>query len=194
MDATSPLNQKKRQRKHTLKQATLFFSILFTASSSLSYDKLEKLKNKEGYVLLPLMISGATPRTVILKSQSLFGENYRFDNIKTGMNYRIIKLPVGKYKWSRIKLNSRYYFDLKDENYLVIVKENTINYSGHLAIDINDEFGTAQYKYVNRSTQAMVELNSCCSSITSLYPTIYTGDFEDPFINYYEKILSEGRR
>jgi hypothetical protein len=168
------------------------YCILFFSLSSLADNNIEHLNVNEGYAILPLVISGTIPETITIEGSAVFAESYTVKRLKAGNNYELIVLPAGEYKWTKIRVNKSYYFDLEDHEFILTVRKNNINYGGHLIIDINSQFGTAKYNYVNRSSQIIKELEDCCNTIMPKYPLIFTGDSEDPFIDFYRNAVSEG--
>ena len=159
------------------------FCFLIMSFYSLAQDNPKEPTEKEGYVALPIIISGATPESISITGASFFDSGYKIKELVSGNNFKLITLPVGNYKWKRIKLNDSYYFNLEDLEFNISVKKGVVNYSGHLIIDINNRYATANYRYINRSSQTLEELKSCCEEIISDYPLVFTAKSQDPFID-----------
>ncbi|ACA88518.1 hypothetical protein [Shewanella woodyi] len=156
-------------------------------------DNLESLDENEGYVILPLVISGMLPKSITLEEASVFGNSYKVKDIKIGENFELITLPAGDYKWTKIQINKSYYFNLEEYGYDIKVNKGVVNYGGHLIIDFNAQFGTARYNYVNRSSQVIKELESCCDNLMSKYSLYFTANSEDPFIDFLKSTKVGGR-
>jgi hypothetical protein len=168
------------------------YCILFISFNCFSENDLESLGENEGYVLLPLVISGMLPESVTIEEAGVFGDSYRVRKLKAGENFELIILPVGDYKWTKIKVNESYHFNLEEHEFSLTVNKGIINYGGHLIIDINSQFGTAKYNYVNRSSQAIKELENCCKNILSKYSLSFASNSEDPFIEFLRSATTEG--
>jgi hypothetical protein len=168
------------------------YCILFISFNCFSENDLASLGENEGYVLLPLVISGMLPESITIEGAGVFGDSYRVRKLKAGENFELIILPVGDYKWTKIKVNKSYHFNLEEHEFSLTVNKGIINYGGHLIIDINSQFGTAKYNYVNRSSQAIKELESCCKNILSKYSLSFASNSEDPFINFLRSATTEG--
>lgn len=160
--------------------------------SSLAENDLKVPTEKEGYVALPIVISGATPKSVTISGEGVFDSNYKVIELEPGENFRLITLPEGNYKWKKVKLNNNYYFNLKDLEFSVSVKKGVINYGGHLILDINDRYATVNYRYINRSSQTIEALESCCATVMSNYPLVFSAKSKDPFIDAINKVTTGG--
>ncbi|WNC69929.1 hypothetical protein RI845_07270 [Thalassotalea nanhaiensis] len=169
----------------------IIYCILFLSFNCLAENNVEHLGEDEGYVILPLVISGMVPESIILEDSDIFGASYKVKKLKAGENFELIILPAGEYKWSKIKVNKSYYFNLEESEFNLTVKKDKINYGGHLIIDINSQFGTANYNYVNRSSQVIKELEDCCKTLTTQYSLTFTGKSEDPYIEFYRSATTE---
>jgi len=168
------------------------YCIIFISFTCFAESELENLSENEGYVLLPLIISGMVPESITLKEDKFFGHSYIAENLELGENFKLITLPAGDYTWTKIKINHNYYFDLDKQGFSLTVKKGVINYGGHLIVDINQMFETAKYNYVNRSSQAIDELQNCCVNLISDYSLIFSGGTEDPFIDFLSNASMKG--
>ena len=162
--------------------------LLFSCFNAFAYEEL--LPN-EGYVVIKIIIKETLPESIKLKSNKFSGENYTKSDLKEGDNFELIKLPAGEYHWSRLnELNGRY-FNLDEHKFSFKVVAGKINYGGHLLVDINTRFGTANFDYVNRSSTVIDQLEGCCSELLNSIPLIYTGTSVDPFIEFYQGISNK---
>lgn len=150
---------------------------------------MSALKDDEGYVVLPIIIDGYPPYNVLLEEKGAFGTSYKVRDIVAGLNFSVIKLPAGHYRWSRINFRSDHYFGIKDNGFNINVKPGVINYGGHLVIDINYRFASARYNYVNRSSSVIDELSTNYQDIYAKYSLEFAGVSPDPFIDFYRGLI-----
>ncbi|WP_444905212.1 hypothetical protein ACJJIU_11210 [Microbulbifer sp. CnH-101-E] len=155
-------------------------------------DMIPPLSPGEGYAILPLSIHGTPPKSVKLQDPKSFGKSFIFKSPATGNNFKIIKLPAGNYRWTKVIANRNYLFNLKEKQFDLIIHEGAINYGGHLTIDINWTFGTATFDYLNRSSETIEELESCCQKLLEQHPLTFTGNTKDPFIKFYLETIQMG--
>jgi hypothetical protein len=173
-----------------MKFLSCFILLLCVSFYCLAENDIGPLGENEGYVILPLVVSGLIPESVTIADSNLFGNSYKVENIKGGNNFNIIRLPAGEYKWSKVRLHKSHYFNLKDKEFNLTVKSGVINYGGHLIVEINPEFGTANLNYVNRSSQIIKELEECCINLMVKYQLTFAGNSEDPFIEFYRAVIA----
>ena len=166
----------------------LLFSLFLTLPCQ-AEQHFDDLKEDEGYLVLAVNIEGMIPKSLKLASKATFGSGYTMDSLAFGDNLKIIKLTAGEYTWERLKINRTYRFDLDDEAFSVNVEAGKINYSGHLLVNIYQQFETASFNYVNRSSLVFDELRNCCDALNKKYPLVFTGESQDPFIDFYSNLV-----
>jgi hypothetical protein len=177
--------------KHYYINLNMNFKLLIILFFSFNACAYEKLSANEGYVAINIIIKQGVPESIKITSINFLGESYTKSDLKEGDNFELIKLPAGDYYWSRLNIFNGRYFNLKENKFSLKVVAGKINYGGHLLVDINQKFGTANLNYMNRSSTVIDQLDTCCSELLNAIPLIYTGTFVDPFIEFYQNISSK---
>lgn len=160
----------------------------------------------EGYVILAVVSTGSTPESLKLEERAFFGNSHTFRDLADGENIDLVRLPAGEYHWTRADLighvyvtfkgerreisSPRYHFDLDDGRFTLTVREGVINYGGHLLVDLSS--GTGYIHYVNRTSQALNALERCCNALLEKYPFVVPASYEDPFLQFYRKLVVGG--
>ena len=165
------------------------FLLFLLSNTAFAEDAIETLEKNEGYVVVPIIIRDEIPWSIRLKGKKMFGGSYTARDLSSGENFQVVKLPAGQYQWSRINLVSDFYFDLENHSFNLTVKPGVINYGGHLILNINRRFGTAQYDYVNRSSLVIEQLTDKFYTLSQQYNLEFTGHSPDPFISHYQNII-----
>ncbi|BBM03551.1 hypothetical protein [Microbulbifer sp. GL-2] len=164
----------------------LFYIFLYLASQDgLAKEFIEPLSPGEGYAVLALVISGEVPKSVKIQTPKLFGKSYLFEDLSDGNNFKIIRLPAGEYRWTKVTTNRNSYYKIKEKEFNLNIQEGSINYGGHLTINTNWQFETAEFDYINRTSQTIEELEKCCLTLLNEYPLLFTERAKDPFIKFY---------
>lgn len=171
----------------------LFFSLFALISLNVQSNTLEPLDDDEGYLVVATNIDGFVPRHLTLSGESIFQGGYLMDELKIGNNIRIIKMKAGSYHWSKLKINKTYLFKLEEDKYILNVEAGKINYSGHLIVNVYPQFGTADFRFVNRASQVFDEIESCCENLLEQTPLLFNGTGVDPFVDYFSGLkIKEG--
>lgn len=173
----------------------IFFSLFYLISFNSLSNMLDPLNDNEGYLVVATNIDGFIPRHFTLSGESIFQGSYLMDELTFGDNIRIIKMKAGTYHWSKLKINNTYSFKLEEDKYTLKVEAGKVNYSGHLIVNVYPQYGTANFRFVNRVSQVFDEIENCCDSLLENTPLIFNGTGADPFVDYFSRLkIKEGNK
>ncbi|WP_417347066.1 hypothetical protein [Ferrimonas sp.] len=161
------------------------FTSIFFSSFCWSLDAPPPLEEGEGYVFVVIHTPWKSIKSVSLHSVDFFGDSEVIEDLEYGENIRLIKLKEGKYSYSKIKLDNRYYIKFDESDFTVDVSAGSINYGGHFFI-YSPSYTRFRFQYVNRISAVLDELESCCEDLLEQYDLRYRGRYPDPFMEFYE--------
>lgn len=167
---------------------TLFYSLLAFNCLNINSHALDALEDDEGYLVVAANIEGYIPRNLTLSGESIFQGGYLMEELTLGNNIRIIKMNAGIYHWSKLKINKTYLFELEEDKYSLKVEAGKVNYAGHLIVNVYPQYGTADFRFVNRASQVFDEMKDCCAELLEQKSLVFNGTGADPFIDYFSEL------
>lgn len=166
--------------------AIVFLSVscLFTADAiGREFKAGDEVKVKDGDGLLVVNISSEAFIDVVKieRMGSLFG-GASLTRLGRGDNVRLIELPAGDYRWSRIDMQYMAYLNIrKDARFQFKVEPGVINYPGDLDIEYAGSGGRYHTNVSDRAGRAMVNLDSLYPGVRQKFPLRYQGALPDKF-------------
>jgi dipeptidyl aminopeptidase/acylaminoacyl peptidase len=156
----------------------------FTADAIGSQFKAgEEVKVKDGNGLLAVDINTTNAYVNVVKVErvgSLFGGT-SLTGLGLGDNVRLVELPAGTYRWSRVDMNGAYLHIRDDERFQFKVEPGVINYPGDLDIQSTGS-GNRYYTTVSdRAGRAMSNLDTMYPGVRHKFPLRYQGALPDGF-------------
>ena len=166
------------------------FIVLVSVCSHSSFA-LEPLDKDEGYILIAIYIeSGYLPTKVTLEGSG-WGNDITVKNFKGHENYRLLPVEAGTYKFSRLYLDKRNYFDLEDREFVINVVPGNIKYAGDLSVQtgMNSGFSGsildgAAFFFNNKSSLALNYLERNNLEVLSEFDLHYSGQQRDHFFDF----------
>ena len=171
-----------------MKKLSIFIILI---SLTINTFAIEKLKKNEGYLLVALNVEkGYLPKYVELSGEGLFSKTIKLDSLQPYLNYWLVRVKSGTYRWEKIFFNKRLYLDIDDSNYDIKVKSGKINYGGHLSLysemnsSRNEILGGARLNFNNKSSKALSYLEYEYTELLQNYELVYSGSEKDHFFNF----------
>ena len=168
-----------------------FFSLVFVCACAFfatdaigsQFKPGEEVKVKDGNGLLAVDINTANAYVNVVKIErvgSLFGGT-SLTGLGLGDNVRLVELPAGTYRWSRVDMNGAYLHIRDDERFQFKVEPGVINYPGDLDIEYTGS-GNRYYTTVSdRAGRAMSNLDTMYPGVRHKFPLRYQGALPDGF-------------
>jgi dipeptidyl aminopeptidase/acylaminoacyl peptidase len=124
---------------------------------------------------------------------SMFGGT-TLTGLAGGTNIRLIELPAGDYRWSRIDLPGRLrYLHVRDDaRFHFRVEPGSINYAGDLCVTLATG-GSERYAITvtNRAARMLVHLDRTWPGARRSYPLRYAGPSPDHFLQFAANELGD---
>jgi len=126
------------------------------------------------------------------------GNGIAVDRIPAGGSLRLVILPAGAYRWSRIDLASgvpgyRYWIQMRrDPHWEFRVEAGAMCYAGALLLEHDSGPGRAQRLFpriVNRSSTMLDLLERKHPELLLRHPLRYTGRGRDDFLSAYQTVV-----
>ncbi|WJG10541.1 hypothetical protein [Aliiglaciecola sp. LCG003] len=156
--------------------------------SSIKQDVDVELEHDAGYLLLGVDSNSD------LDSIKIYGaDNIRLtrEDLRSGTQYILIDLEAGDYHIGNIKLNYFWYIDLEEGYWDFTVRRGEISYIGHLEVKSRSSLWMLQsqsdVELVNRSTEALLFMESQFPTILENRTLNYTGPSSDPFLRLMQE-------
>lgn len=149
-------------------------------------DLDEPLKEGEGYLFVAISMNNFAIDLLSIDGGGSFfyAHDFRGQELQSGINYKIIKLPEGEYYWRKIVLQNGSYFNFGKTEFPISVKAGYVNYGGWFVGSVKGT-NSASFEVINRASAAIQRLEYCCQEMTETYPIRYGGGGEDPYLSYY---------
>lgn len=162
---------------------TMLYFILVFCAPALAQGEQE-LAGNEGYLVVSLKVSGIGFEALWIRRNGAVGEGYTFtnQNMYRGINYVVIKAKAGRYSWGRLKTVNVGGRGLEKGMFDFVVSPGKINYGGHMVIEYL--YMRPSIKLLNRASQAINHMTSCCQSLLDKYEFQYVAGEADPFLQY----------
>lgn len=154
-----------------------------------SHIDLLDLRNNQGYAVISINKNfNSYSATFILESESFLGGELRIGPLNNYRYLTIHKLNIGEYYWDRVNLkgigNTKYYFDIKENEHQFTVKPNKINFTGQLLFQIINNKGFAEIS--ERSSYVLDDLESKYPYLSKKYRLTNGFSINDPFLDFYK--------
>jgi dipeptidyl aminopeptidase/acylaminoacyl peptidase len=149
------------------------------------------LKPGNGLVALDVTSAGDILSVEYNEARSAFGAA-KLTGLGSGRNIRLIELPAGEYRWSRVNLPFNYYLRVRnDARFHFIVVPGQITYAGSLAVQASGRAGNYAMSVVNRSAQIMIDLDRAFPGMRAQFGMEYRGAFPDRFVPFAQHEFGE---
>ena len=171
---------------------TLYIALMV---NNLFAKSIGELSDREGYVILRVVVNGESPRfnniPTGIKSIDVKGaKRQTIEGIYQGQNSYLVKLPAGKYEWSKLFLSNGV-MDLEDSKFEFDVIANKINYGGDLLIDIVGGYQT-RLDYANRASFARTFMEREYQELLQQFDMVYTGLSRDSYFDFVNTLHKKG--
>lgn len=151
----------------------------------------DTLKKDEGYILIAIYVeSGYLPTKITLEGTG-WGNDITIKDLEGYNNYRLLAVSEGTYKFDRIYLNRKNYFNIEEQEFELKVVAGKVNYAGDLSIQTGMNSGHsgstldgAMFFFNNKSSQALKYLEKNHIEHLKNYPLNYSGRQRDHFFDY----------
>lgn len=174
----------------------LSVSMLFGCAQKLeglSKDVDIKLLENSGYLLIGIDTNRDLHSIVIGGEKSLILTD---KDLQFGSHYILVHVPAGDYQFEDIKFGRYLYMELEEGYWNFEVKSNQVSYVGDLSVK-TEGFWTvvsADILLENRSTAALLFLESKFPNILQSRKVRYSGPGEDSFLEYAEGLQTDKER
>ena len=153
-------------------------------------DGVNELKDDEGYLLVAISMHGIWYETITIDGGGSlwYAHDFTRDELADPVNFKLIKLPAGRYFWKKIKLFNDRFYDFDKSQYPMTVEAGRINYGGHFR---GESVGKrrAVYQQLNRVTSAIDLLESKYPDLLRKYPMRFGAPGTDPFVDHYFSVI-----
>lgn len=171
----------------------LSVSMLFGCAQKLeglSKDVDIKLLKNSGYLLIGVDTNRGLHSIVIGGEKSLVLTD---KDLQYGSNYILVNVPAGEYQFEDIKFGRYLYMELEEGYWDFEVKPHQISYVGDLSVKTEGYWSvvSADILLENRSTAALLFLESKFPNILKSRKVRYSGPGEDSFLEYVERLQAD---
>ncbi|WP_346836810.1 hypothetical protein [Microbulbifer sp. SAOS-129_SWC] len=164
---------------------SLMLSACVTRVDAIKRDKDIGLAKDEGYLLIAVDTNQQLEKIHIRGEKALI---LTADDLKSGTNYILTKVPAGHYKIRRVDFNSFYGYRLTGGIWGFDVEPNVISYVGTLDVVKNRWSLDARVELSNRSSEAMEFLEGNFPELSGIRSVKYCGPGEDDFFEIVKSV------
>jgi dipeptidyl aminopeptidase/acylaminoacyl peptidase len=159
-----------------------------------SYRPGATIDPADGNGLLAVDIDALAPISAVRIEHigSVFGGT-TLTRLQSGTNVRLVELPAGDYRWSRIDFADRTIHQAvgDDARFRFTIEPGIINYVGDLCIAPAGYGGRHHISVTNRAARMLIHLDRAYPGARRKYPMRYQGAFPDRFLPFAANELGD---
>lgn len=152
--------------------------------SSIKEDVDVNLSSDSGYLLVGINLNRNIRSIEIVGPKDV---NLTQQDLKFNTNYFLVEMPIGDYRFDKVRLNKIYRMELKKGYWDFKVNPGEISYVGHLQIQASGAWSTNTHlELKNKSVNALVFLENNFPNILAKRKVRYRGPGNDRFFELVE--------